>query len=162
MQTAIWLAEKGYVPEWALRRGIRRLLAQRIDELKAKYLEDPEKGLNEWISHMRSAPVALVPEKANEQHYEIPPQFFLLTLGKNLKYSSALYPEEATTLDEAENKMLQLTCERAKLEDGQNVLELGCGWGSLSLWMAKHYPNSKIMSVSNSRPQREHILNQAK
>jgi cyclopropane-fatty-acyl-phospholipid synthase len=130
--------------------------------LKAKYLEDPEKGLNEWISHMRSAPVALVPEKANEQHYEIPPEFFLLTLGKNLKYSSALYPEEATTLDEAEDKMLQLTCERAKLEDGQNVLELGCGWGSLSLWMAKHYPNSKIMSVSNSRPQREHILNQAK
>ena len=111
---------------------------------------------------MRSAPVALVPEKANEQHYEIPPEFFLLTLGKNLKYSSALYPEEATTLDEAEDKMLQLTCERAKLEDGQNVLELGCGWGSLSLWMAKHYPNSKIMSVSNSRPQREHILNQAK
>ncbi len=162
MQTAIWLAEKGYVPEWALRKGIRRLLSQRIDELHTKYLEDPEEGLNEWIDHMRNSPVALVPEKANEQHYEIPPEFFLLTLGKNLKYSSGLYPEGVDTLDEAEEKMLQLTCERAKLLDGQDVLELGCGWGSLSLWMAKHYPNSRIVSVSNSRPQREHIMCQAK
>lgn len=115
MQAAIWLAEKGYVPEWVLRKGIRRLLSQRIDELHAKYLEDPEKGLNEWIELMRKSPVALVPEKANEQHYEIPPEFFLLTLGKNLKYSSALYPEGVTSLDEAEEHMLKMTCERAKL-----------------------------------------------
>ena len=106
MQTAIWLAEKGYVPEWVLRKGIRRLLSQRIHELHSKYLEDTEKGLNEWIDHMRNSPVALVPEKANEQHYEIPPEFFLLTLGKNLKYSSALYTEGVSTLDEAEEKML--------------------------------------------------------
>lgn len=106
MQTAIWLAEKGYVPEWVLRKGIRRLLSQRIDELNATYHEETEKGLNNWIDHMRKSPVALVPEKANEQHYEIPPEFFLLTLGKNLKYSSGLYPEGVTTLDEAEDKML--------------------------------------------------------
>jgi cyclopropane-fatty-acyl-phospholipid synthase len=92
MQTAIWLAEKGYVPEWALRKGIRRLLRQRLDELNVKYESEPEKRLNEWVEHMRSSPVALVPEKANEQHYEVPPEFYLMVLGPNLKYSSAYYP----------------------------------------------------------------------
>jgi cyclopropane-fatty-acyl-phospholipid synthase len=111
---------------------------------------------------MRKSPVALVPEKANEQHYEVPPKFFLLTLGPHLKYSSAFYPEAgdlvqgnrsfSDALGDAESFMLNLTCERAKLQDGQDVLELGCGWGSLSLWMAEHYPNSRITSVSNSGP----------
>jgi len=89
---------------------------------------------------MRNSPVALVPEKANEQHYEVPPEFFLMVLGKNLKYSSSFYHEGTNSLEEAENAMLQLTCERAKLGDGLDILELGCGWGSLSLWMAKSYP----------------------
>ncbi len=111
---------------------------------------------------MRKSPVALVPEKANEQHYEVPPPFYLLTLGPNLKYSSCFYPESgplvqgrrslSEALGDAEKTMLALTCERAKLSDGQEVLELGCGWGSLSLWMAEHYPNSKITGVSNSGP----------
>jgi cyclopropane-fatty-acyl-phospholipid synthase len=93
MQTAIWLAEKGYVPEWILRKGIKHLLAQRIQELNEKYGKDPEAALAEWIDHMRKSPVALVPEKANEQHYEVPPPFYILTLGPHLKYSSAFYPE---------------------------------------------------------------------
>jgi cyclopropane-fatty-acyl-phospholipid synthase len=108
---------------------------------------------------MRKSPVALVPEKANEQHYEVPPAFFLLTLGPHLKYSSAFYPDSLPTdkshsenLGDAESAMLKITCERAKLQDGHDILELGCGWGSLSLWMAEHYPKAKITSVSNSGP----------
>jgi cyclopropane-fatty-acyl-phospholipid synthase len=94
MKTAIWLAEKGYVPEYFLRTGIRRLLAQRIQELEIKYGNDHEKAMKEWVEHMRASPVALVPEKANEQHYEVPPAFFLLVLGPHLKYSSCLYKED--------------------------------------------------------------------
>lgn len=150
MKTAIWLAEKGYVPEFLLRKGIRSLLAQRLVELHAKYDKDHEAGVTEWVEHMRKSPVALVPEKANEQHYEVPPEFFLKVLGPNLKYSSGFYPEGAKTLKDGEDAMLQLTCERAQLADGQTILELGCGWGSLSLWMAAKFPQSRILSVSNS------------
>jgi cyclopropane-fatty-acyl-phospholipid synthase len=153
MKVAIKLAERGWVPEFILRKGIRKLLGDRLEELQAQFGEDPERELNEWIEHMRQAPVACVPEKANEQHYEVPPEYFLKVLGKNLKYSCCLYPEGLQGgLDAAEAEMLKLTCERAKLQDGQRILELGCGWGSLSLWMAKNYPNSNILSVSNSGP----------
>ena len=111
---------------------------------------------------MRKSPVALLPEKANEQHYEVPPAFFLLTLGPNLKYSSSYYPDSgdlkqgnrsySEALGDSEKAMLSLTCERAKLDNGFEILELGCGWGSLSLWMAEHYPYSNITAVSNSGP----------
>jgi len=114
-----------------------------------------------WLASMRSAPIALVPQSANEQHYEVPADFFRLVLGKRMKYSSALYPNEETTLDEAEEAMLALTSERAGLSDGQDVLELGCGWGSLTLWMAERFPTSRITAVSNSTSQREHILGEA-
>jgi cyclopropane-fatty-acyl-phospholipid synthase len=114
-----------------------------------------------WTEEMARAPVALVPDKANEQHYELPPQFFRLVLGRHLKYSSGYWPAGVETLDDSEAAMLALTCERAGLEDGQEVLELGCGWGSLSLWMAERYPRSRILAVSNSAPQREHIASRA-
>jgi len=117
--------------------------------------------LRDWVDRMRTDDIAPVPEKANEQHYEVPPGFFLNTLGKRLKYSSAYYPTAATTLDEAEEAMLALTSDRAGLQDGQDVLELGCGWGSLTLWMAEHYPGSRITAVSNSAQQREFILERA-
>jgi cyclopropane-fatty-acyl-phospholipid synthase len=94
---------------------------------------------------------------ANEQHYEVPTRFYQLCLGRRLKYSCALFPSGTETLDEAEEKMLALTCERAELANGQHILELGCGWGSLTLWMAEHYPNARITAVSNSRTQKEHI-----
>lgn len=94
---------------------------------------------------------------ANTQHYELPPEFFEICLGARLKYSCCLYPTEATTLDQAEEAALTDTCAHAALMDGQRVLELGCGWGSLSLWMAEHYPNSTITAVSNSHGQRRHI-----
>jgi len=99
---------------------------------------------------------------ANEQHYELPPEFFEICLGKRLKYSCCLYPADDTTLDQAEEAALAETCDHAVLTDGQRVLELGCGWGSLSLWMAERYPNSSITAVSNSHGQRGHIEAQAR
>ena len=113
MNAAIWLAEKGYVPEFLLRVAIRRLLAQRLAGLG-----DRDTVLAEWVRHMAAAPVAMLTEKANEQHYEVPPELFKMCLGKNLKYSSCLYEREGVTLDEAEDAMLTLKCERARLKDG--------------------------------------------
>jgi cyclopropane-fatty-acyl-phospholipid synthase len=97
----------------------------------------------------------------NLQHYEVPPELFQLVLGKRLKYSCCLWPEVDMTLDEAEEKMLELTCQRARLENGMTVLDLGCGWGSLTLWIAEHYPSCRILSVSNSRDQIDFIHQKA-
>ena len=158
MKATLQLIEKGYVPKPLLRRGIRKLLDERLREQRSIFEPSRDQALTDWVSQMRTSDIAPVPEKANEQHYEVPPEFFRLTLGRNLKYSSAFYGEKSTTLDDAEEEMLRLTCMRADLIDGQDVLELGCGWGSLTLWMAKNYPASKIRAVSNSAPQREYIL----
>jgi cyclopropane-fatty-acyl-phospholipid synthase len=109
------------------------------------------------IEYFGSGPLAVAVEAANRQHYEVPADFFRLVLGRRLKYSCGYWPEAATSLDEAEDAMLRLYDERAQLEDGQRVLELGCGWGSLSLWMAERFPGSRITAVSNSRTQKRHV-----
>jgi cyclopropane-fatty-acyl-phospholipid synthase len=153
--TSIELAERGLVPLPLLRLGVRRLLAQRLRELESG------RPVDAFADGLRSGPVALVPEKANEQHYELPPEFFELCLGRNLKYSGALWPEGVRTLDEAERAMLDVTCDRALLADGMDILELGCGWGSLTLHMARAYPNARITAVSNSAPQRRFIESRA-
>jgi len=158
MKATLQLIEKGYVPKPLLRRGIRKLIDERLRQQRSIFEPSRDQALTDWVSQMRTSDIAPVPEKANEQHYEVPPEFFRLTLGRHLKYSSAFYAEKSTTLDDAEEEMLRLTCMRADLIDGQDVLELGCGWGSLTLWMAKNYPASKIRAVSNSAPQREYIL----
>lgn len=106
---------------------------------------------------MGNYPIAEHTDAANEQHYELPPAFFSLVLGPRRKYSSCLYPKGTETLAQAEEIALAETCAHADLKDGQRILELGCGWGSLSLWMAEHYPQARITAVSNSRPQREYI-----
>jgi cyclopropane-fatty-acyl-phospholipid synthase len=162
MKAALRLVERGFVPKPLIRHGIRKLLGERLREQEAIFTPNRDQALLTWAERMRSDDVAPVPEKANEQHYEVPPGFFLLALGKRLKYSSAFYRDANTTLDEAEEAMLALTCERAGLVNGQDVLELGCGWGSLTLWMAEHYPQSRIRAVSNSAPQREFILERAR
>lgn len=151
-QSALSMAEKGYAPDPWIRTGIRRLCSVRL-------VEESMAGVSTaaFADRMREGPVAPVPEKANEQHYEVPPAFFLRTLGPRLKYSCCHWGPGVETLAEAEVEALEITCERARLSDGQDVLELGCGWGSLSLWMAESYPNSRIISVSNSGPQREFI-----
>jgi cyclopropane-fatty-acyl-phospholipid synthase len=157
VRAAIQLVERGFVPTPLIRIGIRRLLAGRLREQRDAYGADREAGLRRWTEQMRADAIAPVPEKANEQHYEVPPELFQIALGPRLKYSGAYWPEGVTTLEQAEVAMLDLTCERAQLEDGQDILELGCGWGSLTLHMARRFPNSRITAVSNSAPQRRFI-----
>jgi cyclopropane-fatty-acyl-phospholipid synthase len=142
----IALAERGWLPDPAVRLGIRRLLAGRLAELRGP----PEPSFR---ASLRDGPVALVPERANDQHYEVDPAFFAAVLGPRQKYSCALFPDRAVSLGEAEEHMLRLSSERARLVDGQRILELGCGWGSLSLWMAERYPSARITAVSNSKAQ---------
>jgi cyclopropane-fatty-acyl-phospholipid synthase len=146
------LAERGLVPLAMLRRGIRRLLRQRLTEIRRE--EDNEAAFR---STLRTSPVAVETASANEQHYEVPATFFEHVLGPHLKYSGSYWAPGVERLADAEEAMLKLVCERAELEDGQEVLELGCGWGSLSLYLARRYRKSRIVAVSNSASQREFI-----
>ena len=150
-------AERSLVPDALIRHGIRRLCAARLREERAGGLERQAARFEERIELLRRSPIAIHTDAANAQHYELPPAFFESCLGRRLKYSCAYYPRGDETLDEAEEAMLELYAERAELEDGQRILELGCGWGSLTLWMAERFPNARIQAVSNSRPQREFI-----
>ena len=157
---AIDWTEQGLVPDSVIRHGVRRLIKQRLQALG----DDAEQHARErarFIADMHRQPVAPLPSKANEQHYELPAAFFSTVLGGRLKYSCCHWPEGVDDLDSAEAEALRLSCERAGLVDGQDVLELGCGWGSLTLWMAEHYPNSRIVAVSNSHAQRCFIQEQA-
>lgn len=153
----ILLAEKGLLPDAIIRLGIRRLCRQRLVGASNTNEALMEQEHAAWIDVLKDSPIALVPEKANEQHYEVPPRLFELVLGDRLKYSSGLWPEGVSSLDESEVAMLKLTTDRAGLGDGQDVLELGCGWGSLTLYMAESFPKSKITAVSNSNDQRQFI-----
>ena len=157
IKVLINLAEKGFLPDLLIRLGIKRLCGQRLSEVNTLGLEALENSHQQWIDLLTESPVAIVPEKANEQHYEVPPKFFELVLGANLKYSSGYWSKEVFSLDESEYEMLKITCERAGLVDGQDILELGCGWGSLTCFMAQKFPNSKITAVSNSKDQRNFI-----
>ncbi|MGA0400010.1 MAG: SAM-dependent methyltransferase [bacterium] len=161
MRSLIELVENGRIPDLLTRAGIRLLLLQRLREQAQEGPDQEWQAMMTFVEEMRQSPIALHTQEANEQHYELPPQFFELVLGPHLKYSCCHFPEGVKELGHAEASMLALTCERAQLQDGQQILELGCGWGSLSLWMAKHYPNSSILAVSNSRPQREFIESRA-
>jgi cyclopropane-fatty-acyl-phospholipid synthase len=153
--------ERGLLPDAVVRFGIRHLLRQRLKELRHRDAEAGAALTQQFLTNLRHAPLALLTEKANEQHYELPPALFVAMLGPNRKYSSCWWPEGVHTLAQAEEAALAETCARAGLVDGQQVLELGCGWGSLSLWMASHYPNSRILAVSNSAPQRQFIEREA-
>ena len=151
------LAERGWLPDALIRAGIRRSCAQRLRDESPGDVEAQSARFATLIEQLRASPLAIETAAANAQHYELPPEFFRLCLGNRLKYSSCLYPRGDESLDAAEEAMLALTCERAALADGLDILELGCGWGSLTLWMAERYPGSRITAVSNSRPQRLHI-----
>jgi cyclopropane-fatty-acyl-phospholipid synthase len=160
MTWAIELAERGLVPERLVRAGIRRILKRLLAQESERH-RDIEAARRAWLASMEAAPIALVPESANQQHYEVPAAFFQAVLGPQLKYSAALWGPGVATLAEAEESMLRLTGERARLADGQRVLELGCGWGSLSLWMARRFPASRIVAVSNSASQRRFVSGRA-
>jgi len=151
------LVERGLVPDAVLRLAIRRLLARRLRDECAGDPGAVRRRTDAFVAEMRDSPIAIATADANEQHYEVPPEFFEAVLGRNLKYSACLWEPGTATLDAAEEAMLALTCERAALTDGMDILELGCGWGSLTLWMAERYPAARITAVSNSRDQRSFI-----
>jgi cyclopropane-fatty-acyl-phospholipid synthase len=144
------LIETGRVPDPLLRAAIRVTCAVRLQRAR-------HGSAAAFADQLRGAPIAENVEMANEQHYELPPEFFRLVLGPRLKYSSCLWPDGVETLAQAEEAMLELTCARAGVEDGMELLDLGCGWGSLTFWLAERYPNARVLAVSNSQLQRAYI-----
>jgi cyclopropane-fatty-acyl-phospholipid synthase len=147
------LIETGRVPEAVLRAAIRANCAARLRHERRKGPAERRR----LIAELAGRPIAEQPSKANEQHYEVPSRFFELVLGPRLKYSACYWPDGVGTLAEAEEAMLALTCERAGIEDGMELLDLGCGWGSLTTWLAERYPSSHIVALSNSHGQRAFI-----
>lgn len=148
------LLERNLLPDWLVRWGVRRTIAGRLRVEHSPTAAEADARLRAFVAACSRGPLAVATQAANTQHYEVPTMFFRRVLGRHLKYSSAFFDPGVTSLDEAEARMLALTAERAQLANGQRILELGCGWGSLSLWMARHYPASEIVTVSNSRTQK--------
>ncbi|MFZ5831037.1 MAG: SAM-dependent methyltransferase [Planctomycetota bacterium] len=136
---------------------MRRLMAMRHKQERQQELAEPGEAMRRFLAELRRSPVAIDTEAANVQHYEVPTEFFLRVLGPRLKYSCCFWPGPETTLAAAEDAMLELFCARAGIEDGMAILELGCGWGSLCLWIAERFPACRILAISNSHTQREHI-----
>ncbi|NDC37356.1 MAG: class I SAM-dependent methyltransferase [Proteobacteria bacterium] len=160
MSFGIELMERGLIPESLVRMGIRAICRERIVE-QTGTPEQESARLQAFIEQVKREPIAVLTEKANEQHYELPPEFFTAVLGKHRKYSSCFYQTGTETLDQAEADMLALSAARAEIVDGHSILELGCGWGSMTLWLASQFPRSSIVGVSNSKPQRDFILAEA-
>ncbi|MGQ0829637.1 MAG: SAM-dependent methyltransferase [Bacteroidota bacterium] len=156
------LLEKNKIPDLLIRIGIRQLLKQRLREENKGSVEMQQRHLMLLIDELKRSPIAINTKEANEQHYEVPTQFYKYCLGKHLKYSSGYWNKNVTDIETSEKDMLELTCLRAELQDGQDVLELGCGWGSLSLYMAEKFPTSNFTVVSNSHSQKLHIDEEAK
>ena len=151
------IVETNWVPDWMIRTVVRRSLYRTVGRWYESTLEERTENKRALIEKLRNSPIAIHTTDPNRQHYEVPTDFFQLVLGKWLKYSCCYWPAGVESLEEAEEAMLQLTCERAGIRDGMEILELGCGWGSLCLWMAERYPNARIVAVSNSRTQTAHI-----
>jgi cyclopropane-fatty-acyl-phospholipid synthase len=149
------------IPDWLLRRVLNWTTGRHIRQLDRQPQVEAEENRRSLLKKFDQSPIAIVPHLPNVQHYEVPPAFFQLVLGKRLKYSCCWWEDPDDTLDRAEEAMLDLTCQRAGLQDGMRVLDLGCGWGSLSMWIAEHYPGCQITAVSNSRDQIAFITRQA-
>lgn len=154
--------ERGILPDAVVRFGIRRLLKKRLEREQVSDPEISAQRLQDWIARCDDSPIAIDTAAANDQHYEVPAAFFERVLGKYRKYSSGLWTAPDATLDDAEAAMLLQTVKRADIQDGMRVLDLGCGWGSISLWVATHFPRCQVIGVSNSNSQREFIMAEAK
>jgi cyclopropane-fatty-acyl-phospholipid synthase len=154
--------EKGKIPDRAIRFGIKTLCKKRLSELETSSLEEKIFKEETYIKGLINSPLAVHTDEANQQHYEVPSDFFFHVLGKNLKYSSCYWDKNTNTLDEAEDAALKTSVERAQIQNGMRILELGCGWGSLTLFMAKQFPDSQIVAISNSSSQKAFIDEQAK
>jgi cyclopropane-fatty-acyl-phospholipid synthase len=159
---AIPLIYTGLVPDYLIRLGIRIRCRDHLQILKQEGAEADHATKMGIVSELKSMPIAIKTDEANEQHYEVPAAFYDYSLGPCKKYSSGIWPTAKTTFEESEIAMLDLYCERAQLEDGMHIVDLGCGWGSLTLHLAAKYRNAKITSISNSHSQREYILRTAK
>lgn len=157
MHLPSFLAERRLLPDSLIRWGIRNQLKQH-----SLFLANNPKSDQSWIEELSKGPIAVCTDTSKQQHYEVPTEYFKSVLGSHLKYSSCFWDEVTTSLEMAEGNMLRLSCEHAELENGQNILELGCGWGSLSLWMAEHYPESTITAMSHSKTQKAYIDSESK
>lgn len=157
LEMGIAAIERGWVPDVLTRTAIRGLCSSRLRNVRDHGDGQPEQVQEAFIETMRRGPIALAPRQSNQQHYELPPEFFENMLGRRRKYSCCFWPDRDMTLDAAEEAALTVTCQRAGICDGQDILELGCGWGSLSLWMAEQYPHSRILAMSHSKSQRRYI-----
>jgi cyclopropane-fatty-acyl-phospholipid synthase len=162
LQIGIDAVERGFVPDPLTRASIRHLCRERLRESHRNDSDGTDSARQAFFESLRGGPIAPLPEKANEQHYELPPEFFAAVLGPHRKYSCCYFENQDSTLPQAEEAALVATCARAQLADGQDILELGCGWGSLSLWMAEQFPESRITAVSNSAPQKRFIEAEAR
>ncbi|EMD92087.1 hypothetical protein COCC4DRAFT_42522 [Bipolaris maydis ATCC 48331] len=151
------LLDNGYLPHAVIRVGIRRQLADRLQSIATTSLESAYETKMKYVKLLRERPIAIATATANEQHYEVGTSVLKGMLGPRMKYSACLYEKGGETLAQAEIAMMRLYIERAELKDGMNILDLGCGWGSASLFMAEMFPNSKITGFSNSRTQKEYI-----
>jgi cyclopropane-fatty-acyl-phospholipid synthase len=154
---ALQLLDRDLLPDRVIRAGIRRLIAARLRAQSTPDAATAEARLRQFAAERSTGPIAVDTAAANAQHYEVPPEFYRLALGSHLKYSSGFWDDQTPTLDLAEARMLALSAERAGLADGQRILELGCGWGSLALWMARRFPRAEIVAVSNAASQKAFI-----
>lgn len=157
MSWAIDLAERRVLPDPVVRLGMRRLLGERLRQERRKESHIDGPSAKAFAEEMRSEPVAVATVDANQQHYELPSEFFAAVLGPYLKYSSCIWSDDTRDLADAEENMLKLTCQRSRIEDGMEVLDLGCGWGSFSAWVLRHFPRCRVLAVSNSSTQAEFI-----
>lgn len=153
--------EQGLVPDPVIRFGIRSLLKQRLQDMRVQEQKSAEGFLKVYADLLRQSPLAIMTKQANEQHYEVPTEFYELCLGRHKKYSACYWDDHISELEEAEQKALDISIARAEIKDGMRILELGCGWGSLSLELARRFPNSQIVAVSNSATQRQFIETEA-
>jgi len=151
------LLEKNLIPDGLIRVGIRRLLAQRLSEETLASDAHERTHLANFASELSTMPIAINTQESKDQHYEVPTAFYQRVLGPRLKYSCCWFERGDESLADGEEAMLRLYAERSRLVDGQHILELGCGWGSLSLWLAERFPRSSITGVSHSRTQKEFI-----
>lgn len=147
------LAERRIIPDSIIRYATRQISLDHLNDIRS----EGAAGQENFVNTLHNSPIAIETKAANDQHYEVPARFFDLTLGENLKYSCAYFENKDSTLNQAEASMLSLCCSRAEIENGMNILELGCGWGSMTLWIAEQYPNAQITAISNSHSQREFI-----
>ena len=155
------LLAKDIIPDALIRIGIRSRLKETLKPFEDLNCEDRQAVLMKHVAELKECPLAIATDEANEQHYELPTNFFQKVLGPHMKYSSGYWDAGSTDIGTSEARMLKLSCERAELENGHRILELGCGWGSLTLWMAKEYPKAQITAISNSKTQKIYIDSQA-